>query len=727
MTRYSDEQNVPLYATCARFREMCLQADGSLFTPGRAIWTEPNFVLLHRHFNMNPDTSKDTFEAKWRRQLTGAPDAVLQLAAEVMFVHLFIAEPLSGKVKRDLIGIPLGMMRDPVGIPADLGEILSVGFIHPGPAFFMHRPFYLWFLNEFGLAWKRATPESRAACLADPWAFKALLWQVPMKSAFGQREIVLYLVHPDTFEDISSREHKAAIIEAFGTHAQSEDVDRALAEIRAALTPRFGTEFSFYIEPLKRVWQNKEDLPPEPPKLPRRAWLVRGANVEGVNLVPRWLKEGFCSVAWTQAGSIEPGTPRDEITRQIHETWPDESANWVTAAAGNLHRFLTAMAEGDAVVTRDPQGVFVGIITSAARWVEEPGVPSHRQRSVRWLNTTQPASRTDVGPGLASKLRTLLTVTDLTDTLDDVVALMGLQDRVIPPPVCGALPAPTQALADEILFDFGWLAGVTDLLQDRRQLVFYGPPGTGKTFVALRLAEHWSGDEERVRLVQFHPSYAYEDFFEGYRPTSGQGATMGFDLVHGPLRLIAKDALGDPGHNYVLVIDEINRANLAKVFGELYFLLEYRDRGVQLQYSPGSDPFRLPPNLFFVGTMNTADRSIALVDTAMRRRFYFVPFFPDEEPVAGLLARWLAAKGKPVWVADLLQAVNAGIEDRDFHIGPSYFMHPAIEQDRVLERIWRHSVLPRLEEHFYGRWAEKCREFDLGSLVLRVREKVAAP
>ena len=135
--------------------------------------------------------------------------------------------------------------------------------------------------------------------------------------------------------------------------------------------------------------------------------------------------------------------------------------------------------------------------------------------------------------------------------------------------------------------------------------------------------------------MQLHPSYAYEDFVQGFRPTLSDGQP-GFELMDGPLLWAAKRAQAEPKKKHFLVIDEINRGNVAKVFGELYFLLEYRDEAIRLQYQRNSgETFELPDNLYIIGTMNTADRSIALVDLALRRRFNFVEFHPDEEPVKG--------------------------------------------------------------------------------------------
>ena len=197
------------------------------------------------------------------------------------------------------------------------------------------------------------------------------------------------------------------------------------------------------------------------------------------------------------------------------------------------------------------------------------------------------------------------------------------------------------SLADELLLDLDFLKEIRTLLEDRRQIIFQGPPGTGKTYVAQKLAECLAESPDRVTIVQFHPSYAYEDFVQGLRPTLDQGQAS-FELSKGPLLEAAKRAKEEPDAKHFLIIDEINRGNLAKVFGELYFLLEYRDKKIRLQYEPKT--FGLPANLYIIGTMNTADRSIALIDLALRRRFYFVSFDPHEPPVSELLRRWLAEK-----------------------------------------------------------------------------------
>ena len=286
-------------------------------------------------------------------------------------------------------------------------------------------------------------------------------------------------------------------------------------------------------------------------------------------------------------------------------------------------------------------------------------------------------------------------------------------DPPVPP---DSAPDPLESLARELMFDVGFLHRIKRLLQDKRQVIFQGPPGTGKTHVAQRLAQCLAGSPDRVRIVQFHPSYAYEDFVQGFRPTL-EGDRHGFRLKDGPLLEMAKRARDESNETHVLVIDEINRGNLAKVLGELYFLLEYREADMRLQYSDAS--FSLPKNLWIIGTMNTADRSIALVDLALRRRFYFVEFYPDKPPVQGLLRRWLGERADAMeWVADAVDRANEKLSDRHAAIGPSYFMRRNGLDEQLVEIIWEHNVLPYIEEQLYGE-PGRIEEFDLHRLRRR--------
>ncbi len=266
-------------------------------------------------------------------------------------------------------------------------------------------------------------------------------------------------------------------------------------------------------------------------------------------------------------------------------------------------------------------------------------------------------------------------------------------------------------LADRLLIDAQFLTDIVSLLKDKGQVILYGPPGTGKTFLARELAKELAPEESCRALVQFHPSTTYEDFFEGYRPAgTGDDGGIRYKLTPGPLKRMAKRARNAPDDKkHVMIIDEINRGNLPSVLGELLFLLEYRDESVETLYRP-KKPFSLPDNLWFIGTMNTADRSIALVDAALRRRFHFVPFFPNRGPMAGLLGRWLAREGEPAWIGHLVDAVNNELkeilEGSHLLLGPSHFMKEygsSLDTQRErLRRIWEYNIEPFIEDQFFG-------------------------
>ncbi|MFE5005494.1 DUF4357 domain-containing protein [Streptomyces sp. NPDC056696] len=471
-------------------------------------------------------------------------------------------------------------------------------------------------------------------------------------------------------------------------------------------------------------------------RTPHKAWLVRGSNVAGRDLVKRmWVPEGRVSLAAAHLPQVAEEEPTKSVLRRYVQEGYDATAsyNQKQTMADELHYFLSQMRRGDTLCTISGGQLYVGIVAGDAEQVESEGGLSNLRRKAEWQRHGYPYD--ELPEELQQKLSVQRDVVDLT-SVQALVEGLGRSDEDLAKESEAAdrnpsveipamnvrrepeLPDPTDELAAELLVhDTAWLREVRDLLADDRQLVLYGPPGTGKTYLALKLAEFLGGGPEQVKLVQFHPSYAYEDFFEGFRPQEDpQTRDVAFRLTAGPLRELA-DLASREGNRHIphfLIIDEINRANLAKVFGELYFLLEYRNKSVRLTYS--GDDFALPPNLFVIGTMNTADRSIALVDAAMRRRFAFVELSPRTEPTRGLLRRWLAKEGKGVEPADLLEALNSRIDDPDLRIGPSYLMKKGAYREGGLERTWRTKILPLMEEHHYGEGVDIEKRYGLAAL-----------
>ena len=461
----------------------------------------------------------------------------------------------------------------------------------------------------------------------------------------------------------------------------------------------------------------------------RRAWLLRGSSVLGTNLVPGWLAEGWVSLPASQLRKIDPSISGEELAAAAAEDYDHLKHQEQKSKVDETVTFVTRVKVGDVVITTSEGGFYVGDVKGELEWHLSEEGRSNLRRAVDWRNPDAPIDFPDLPDPLRAKLRSGSAVIDLTaqlDLIEDLTIPQGVSDervdRAESRPAHEHLPEPTQQLAEDLLLDLTWLKKVRDLLDEPKQIVLYGPPGTGKAFLAQKLAEQLVG-QEQVRLVQFHPAYSYEDFFEGYRPEEGDGGTIGFRLRSGPLRRLASDATEHRDEALVLIIDEINRADLAKVFGELYFLLEYRKEAVQLMYSGSDDSFSLPDNLYIIGTMNTADRSIALVDAAMRRRFGFVALDMSSGPTKSLLRNWSAKHGLPFLAADLLDELNRRIDDPDFQVGPSYFMkrrdRDAFSPAR-LEMIWHSDILPLLQEHFYGQWEAVSNKFALKSLVAAV-------
>lgn len=458
----------------------------------------------------------------------------------------------------------------------------------------------------------------------------------------------------------------------------------------------------------------------------RGAWLVRGTSVKGGSIVDEWLAQGFVSIPASRLPKL-PDAPDDAaIEAAVQLGYDSIGYSQREAKTEEVRAFVRRMRPGDLVVTASGQDVYVGRVTGAVEQIDSPGLRSNLRRDTDWQNSDTPIEMSMLPSRLDGRMRSSADIVDLSDVYDDISALLDIEEGGGAGATV-ALPDLSPDVVEQLLIDPSWLAEFVELLRERRQVILYGPPGTGKTYLAQAVAEALGG-KGHVTLVQFHPSYSYEDFFEGYRPATSKDGAVSLQLVPGPLRKVVDLARGNSTEPYFLIVDEINRANLAKVFGELYFLLEYRDRTIDLLYSSGdSGPaFSLPDNVFIVGTMNTADRSIALVDAAMRRRFAFLSLHPEDERLDLVLRAWLKDRSLPEDRADLLVELNKRIGDKDFKVGPSYLMSSTVATDAGLDRIWRTSILPLLEEHHVGDGVDVKAKYGLPALRRALSSSEAA-
>jgi len=256
------------------------------------------------------------------------------------------------------------------------------------------------------------------------------------------------------------------------------------------------------------------------------------------------------------------------------------------------------------------------------------------------------------------------------------------------------------------------------LLRNKKNVILQGAPGTGKTFAAKRLAYSIMGEENdnRVEMVQFHQNYSYEDFVMGYRPTE-----TGFELKQGIFYRFCAKASNEPDKEFFLIIDEINRGNLSKVFGELLMLIENSYRGDKLTLAYSGQPFSVPKNLYIIGLMNTADRSLAMIDYALRRRFSFSEMEPAfDQP--GFRKYQLELDNETLdSLIDTVSELNRKIESdkslgKGFCIGHSYFCNQKECTDEWMNQIVNHEILPMLREYWFDEpaklqeWERKLEE-----------------
>lgn len=688
----------------------------SLLDPETIIWTAPAAEDLRARIGDNPLVG--TVQGQWEkldRQLQGASREVILLAAELVFLReqpLLSARP---ETRLSHVAGVLGHLDEPLSVNEQMTTWMSR---QPGTAGLEQGRGYngsLWrhliWAAKFVIHWTGLSEPTKQAARTDPWA----LQQVMLDSGEDRsdiRNILQFLMRPETFEPISSAATKTRIRDALASRIGGStgndpmSIDRDLFAIRADLAAEVGGEFHFWTAGVHELWDtDPKSTVPEPaeaaaPEEPRQRHYWIFSPGPQASEWDDFLSSGIMAIHWDGLGDLANYSDREAL-REALET--DGSGVSKNNAVLCCWQFQNEMAVGDIVYAKRGRREIIGRgeVTSEARY--RPDRDTYRY--VRTVNWSHAGSWPHPGHAVT---KTLTDVTPYREYVEEIENLIiGEEELDLAAPV-GEIPAydRTNFLSEVYLSEESY-DRLRSLLHRKKNVILAGPPGVGKTYAAKRLAYSIMGEKDpsRVQVVQFHQSYSYEDFMMGYRPTESGG----FRLAEGPFYRFcetARDAGPDQPHFFI--IDEINRGNISKVFGELLMLIEGDKRGSALRLLYKNEEFSVPPNLYIIGMMNTADRSLAVIDYALRRRFGFFDMKPGFSTEG--FSHYQAKIDSPILdsLVAAIRELNLAISD-DPALGPGFavghsFVIAAPEddtEDAWLQSVVEDELVPLLDEYWF--------------------------
>lgn len=687
----------PLYQAFEQFMERCVLDDRSFIWPNEMAWSAENVAEVKQRMVDTPMLGSDlSFEEKLQEQMCGASRELWMIVCDVYYIYFLPSSYIT--LERKQHDIHWAARQGGLTPPPEDSEVWMAqecGFTRTSLRYhYKYAQFWLILLfanhmkgSEYPGSIKRDPRQAQEVldgCLASI--------EVKNDRAYDMRHAILYLAFPDHYERIISTRDKERIVQTYEERidgAAPDDLDEAISRIRSVLAEEHETgdrPFDFYKD-VKHEWRPDTEppvdegngLPPDEPEL-LDVSVVRNVLARTRNVI-------LYGPPGTGKTFIAKKTAEAIVGEQVEESLPETALIQRAIEELTIYEVIALT-----MYMMGAQGTY------AMNEILDHPLMKGRQRT----SPVKHLTKNTWGHLQAHKSPDSSTV--------------SVSQRREP-----------------YLFDKDE--------QSRWRLT-----KQGQEYVEQSLASQIAildsdmevkSAEEFIRWATFHQSYAYEDFIEGLRPVlSEEGSSdVAYNIVPGVFRRICARATEDPNNSYVLVIDEINRGNIAKIMGELITLLEDDKRAgkpnalsVTLPYS--GDAFVVPSNLYIIGTMNTADRSIALLDVALRRRFAFVELMPRAELLDSVKVE---IEDASVSLSALLSSLNQGIRrylDRDHQIGHSYFLKIAetseTERVEMLEFVWNSQVIPLLKEYFYSQrdkltelLAPFCTDVDSGIEVVQ--------
>ena len=440
----------------------------------------------------------------------------------------------------------------------------------------------------------------------------------------------------------------------------------------------------------------------------RRYWTYSPGD--DASLWEECFENNIMLLGWGDIGDLSEYSSREEIRQKIQMISDNDGSCKNSSLA--TWQFANHMKIGDIVFAKQGMSSIVGrgIVVGDYSYDGTRLDSFKHSRRVEWTHN----GNWDISQNRVAQ-KTLTDVTENKDFICMVNRLLGVEDESAP----HFKPYSKQDFLSEVYMDESSYDNLVSVLKIKKNIILQGAPGVGKTFAAKKLAYSLMGvvNDQRVSMVQFHQSYSYEDFIMGFRPTEN-----GFELRSGAFYNFCKKAEEDRNNDYFFIIDEINRGNLSKIFGELFMLIENDKRNQKLQLLYSDEEFSVPDNLFIIGLMNTADRGLAMVDYALRRRFAFIDLKPAFDSDGFIKYQNDFGSEKFNRLITVVKALNDFIVHDDslgdgFCIGHSYFCNLSLENvdTQGLAYIVNYEIAPLLKEYWFdepakvSEWTSKLR------------------